>query len=158
MTVYLVRHAHAVDANEDAVRALSATGRAQAERLARFLKGSGAFRAAEFWHSPLVRARETAAIVAEELGGGIPLREVPGLEPDENPSIAAARLESVPHPVALFGHEPHLSSLASLLVKGSPWPPAFAMRKCAALALEREGSGRASGWTALWHVAPELLE
>ncbi len=158
MTVYLIRHAHALDAANDIARPLSARGREQAGRLARFLKGSGALRPAEFWHSPLARARETAAVLAEGLSSPALLREVPGLEPDEDPAVIAADLSSASRPLALVGHEPNLSALASRLVRGAPWPPVFLMRKCAALALERAGDGRTSGWISLWHIGPELLE
>jgi phosphohistidine phosphatase len=157
MTVFLVRHTHAADAVADASRPLSARGRGQAARLAAFLKAGGAFAPAEFWHSPLRRARETAELLAAGTGSPAPLRVEPGLEPDEDPAGIAARLAVADRPLALVGHEPHLGVLAALLVRGAPWPPVFQMGKGAVVALERSGEGPGAPWIALWHVTPELL-
>jgi phosphohistidine phosphatase len=154
--LYLIRHAHAVDDEDDAVRELSAEGRAQARRLAAFLRDSGEMRPAEFWHSPLVRASQTASLLAESLGLRVPLRKVDGLKSEDDPRVITPRLQS-PLSLALVGHEPHLSALASLLVTGAAFPPVFFMGKCAILALERTKGGNTGCWAVRWYVAPELL-
>jgi phosphohistidine phosphatase len=154
--LYLVRHAHALDAEDDDARPLSDGGRAQVRRLAAFLRGGGQMQPSEIWHSPLVRAAETAALLAEALGLGVPLRKVPGLRSGDDPQLVAGRLQA-PVSVALVGHEPHLGSLASLLVTGSASPQVFFMGKCAILALERVRGGPRGGWAVCWHIAPELL-
>ena len=66
---------------------------------------------------------------------------------------AAPAIKASSHSLAIVGHEPHLSALATLLVTGRTEPPTFVMKKCAALALE----GAASHWTVRWHISPELL-
>jgi len=151
--LHLVRHAHAVEATDDAARPLSAKGRAQVRTLGKFLRSSGAFQPEEIWHSPLVRARETATLLARHLKLTVPLVLQPGLEPEDDPAAVARGLRSATRSVAIIGHEPHLSALASLLVRGRAAPPAFVMKKCAALTLE--GTGRF--WMVRWHVSPELL-
>ena len=158
MRLFLVRHAHAVDASEDPARPLSGRGRREVGQLAGFLRASGSLAPDEFWHSPLARARETAQLLADGLGSRSPLKEAPGLEPDEDPAAIALRLASEHRTVALVGHEPQLSTLATLLVRGTPWPPAFVMQKCSVLALERNGEGRGASWVARWHVVPDLLK
>ena len=57
-------------------------------------------------------------------------------------------------PLAVVGHEPHLSALASQLVTGATYPVAFAMKKGTVLALERGSSTR---WVVRWHVEPDLF-
>ncbi len=153
MQLWLIRHAHALDAAADNARPVSAKGRAQVKRLARFLRASEDFAPAELWHSELLRAQQTAAQLATSLALKAPLRRVIGLAPDDEPAAIARRLARVTTPLALVGHEPHLSALASLLVTGTARPAVFAMKKCAALALERDGNR----WVVRWHIAPALL-
>jgi phosphohistidine phosphatase len=154
--LYLVRHAHALDTSPDAERALSPKGREQAERLAAFLKRSQPEPPEEIWHSPLLRARETAEIVAAGLRWKAPLRETPGLLPDDPPGIIAKRL-TPQRSLALFGHSPYMALLATLLVTGRTFPAVFHFRKGSALALE-SGGGRPGEWMVQWHLDPHLLE
>lgn len=156
MSLYLIRHAHAVAADEDVERPLSKKGRAQVKRLADFFKRSEAFRPDEIWHSPLPRSQQTAKALAKRLGCAVPLIEVEGLEPEDDARATALRLKNVRCDVAIVGHEPHLSALASELVSKAPTTSAFVLRKSSVLALERDG-GRAAKWFVRWQVSPELL-
>jgi phosphohistidine phosphatase len=151
--LYLIRHADAVDLHPDEARPLSDRGRAQVKTLARFLERSEAFSPDEIWHSSLVRATETAKLLAKELQFSGPCREVPGLKPENDPQEIARKVAKLDRKVALVGHEPHMSALASLLVTGVTFPVAFVMKKGATLALEY-GEPR---WIVRWHVSPGLL-
>ena len=153
MQLYLIRHAHALDGNDDEARPLSGKGRAQVRRVAAFLRASGAFAPAEIWHSPLVRARQTTELLARRLTLAAPRRAVAALMPEVDPRLMVRRLARERRALALVGHDPHLSALASLLVKGVAAPPVFELKKCSVLALERV-AGR---WVVRWHVTPELL-
>jgi phosphohistidine phosphatase len=152
--LYLIRHADAVDLADDAARPLSKRGRHQVEALAHFLRHSGAFAVDEIWHSPLVRARETAELLADGVHTHATRREMPGLTPESDPEPLARKLATLSSPVALVGHNPHLELLASLLVAGAPVPTVFLMKKCAVLALDRADSR----WLVRWHVSPEVLQ
>ena len=151
--LYLIRHAHAVDAEEDPERPLSDRGRKQVRTLAKFLRRSGVLQPREIWHSSLARSHETAQLLARGLHLGAPLVLAAGLEPDDEPAEIARQLETIRHPIAMVGHEPYLSALTSLLVAGPQGRAMFAMKKCAALALD--GSG--ARWQVRWFVTPELL-
>jgi phosphohistidine phosphatase len=153
MQLYLIRHAHALDGDDDAARPLSSKGRAQVKRLATFLHAGGTFAPDEIWLSPLVRAQQTAALLAQRLKLDVPQHEVGDLAPGRNPRVIALRLAQTEGALALVGHDPHLSALASLLVAGTDEPPVFELKKCSVLALER-AAGR---WVVRWHVSPELL-
>ncbi len=153
MLVYLIRHAHAVDATDDRARPLSDRGRGQVRALGALLKASGAFQPAEIWHSPLVRSRETAERLAKRIRLTVPLAVVAGLEPEADPRATAQRIYGAPDPLAIVGHEPQLSALASLLIAGRPAPPLFMLKKCTALCLEGEGRF----WMVRWMLSPEVV-
>ncbi len=153
MQLYLIRHAHAVDADEDPERPLSKRGVEQVERLADFLRRSDLFQPAEFWHTSLSRSRQTTRLLSERLRLKVPHTLMPDLEPEDDPRAAARRIKAVTHPIAIVGHEPHLSSLATLLVVAKLEFPVFVLKKCSALALEGEGMH----WSVRWHVSPDLI-
>ncbi|MGH7996727.1 MAG: SixA phosphatase family protein [Opitutaceae bacterium] len=152
--LYLVRHADAEDAPRDAERPLSREGREQASRLAAFLQGCPCPPPDEIWHSPLVRTRQTAEIMARGMGWKAPLRVVDGLLPDEPPALVGKTLPASAR-VAIFGHNPQISLLATWLVAGRAPAAGFAFKKCTALALEP--GGRPGGWVARWQIDPDLL-
>ncbi len=152
--IYLVRHAHASDSADDAARKLSDRGHKQMKKLARLLEPSGAFQPAEIWHSPLVRARETAELLKNLLRLDGPLVEHRDLEPGADPAVIARKLGRATKPVAVVGHEPHLSALASLLVGGATEPVLFTVRKATVIALESTGDG----WSVRWQVSPDLFD
>lgn len=153
MELYLIRHAHAIDGEDDARRPLSPRGRRQVRALTDFLASSGALHPSEIWHSPLDRSRETAQLLVEGLGLAAKLIETPGLEPCDDPAGIVTRLQAAHEPVAIVGHEPHLSALATLLVGGKSRAPIFAVKKSTVIALE--GSG--AFWQVCWQISPELL-
>ena len=163
MPIYLVRHAHAVTEKENPSRPLSERGRDEVRRLADFFRSNALFQPTQIWHSPLVRARETAERLRVGLMIDAPLVEVPGLLVEDDPHEISARLATLDSSigVALVGHEPHLSALATLLMRGKPKPTAVEMKKGAILALKRtEHVHKKTGdsrWVALWLVVPELI-
>jgi phosphohistidine phosphatase len=163
MPLYLVRHAHAVTAEENPARPLSPRGRDDLRRLSLFFRANRAFLPALVWHSPLVRARETAELLVSGIGLESPLLETPGLLSEDDPEEISARLGGRPatQNLALVGHEPHLSALATLLVRGKESPAAFEMKKGAVLALERtDDIHKKSGeirWRVSWLVVPALI-
>lgn len=164
MLLHLVRHAHALDEDENPARPLSARGRAEVARLARFFAGNGCFAPTQVWHSPLRRSRETTDDLVARLGLDAVVVETPGLLPEDEPHDLAERLQLHPRDrgdLALVGHEPHLSRLASLLVRGRRSPALFELKKSAVLTLELTGAEHKksglSRWRVRWQVSPELL-
>jgi phosphohistidine phosphatase len=157
MQLYLIRHAQAGDAPDDFARPLSSRGREQIASLVQFFRANAMLRPEEVWHSPLVRARETAEGLSAGLGWRAPFKVTDILEPDRDPQAVVRRLNAATGPLALVGHEPLLSSLGTLLIKGSAWPLAFSMGKGDVLALERASAGPNGPWMEKWHLGPELL-
>jgi phosphohistidine phosphatase len=122
--------------------------------MAEYLAARGIFSPREIWHSPLLRAQETAALLKSHGKLGAKLVQTPGLTPEDSAQRIARQLRASPvESLALVGHEPHLSSLASLLVAGGPGAAHFRFAKCAVLALE----GGADFWVVNWLLAPDLV-
>ncbi len=125
MNLYVVRHAIAVDEGtsdyeSDSERPLSDKGRKKMRQIAKGLRNLGV----EFdliLSSPYVRARETAEILADifKMKKKIAFSEnlIPMVEPDL--LIAELNEKYAVDSLALVGHEPHLSSLISLLTTES---------------------------------------
>jgi phosphohistidine phosphatase len=155
--LYLIRHAEANDGEPDSQRALSGRGRKQVLRLGAFLKRCPEVEPPEIWHSPLLRARETAELLAQHAGWKVRSLSVECIQPDDDPNLVVRSLEPFDGSLAIVGHNPHLTLLATLLVTGRCVPPAFFVRKCSLIALE-PARGRGIGcWVVDWQVAPELL-
>lgn len=152
MHLYLIRHAHAEDGSRDSLRPLSAKGLRQVRTMGRRLRRAEAFEVQEIWHSPLRRAAETAALLCQRLREKVPLMEVAGLKPQDDPHLILRRLKQAEVPVAIVGHDPHLSALASLLITGSAEPAKFWLKKCAVIRLDHSGAG----WCVRWMISPEL--
>lgn len=124
MRLYLVRHAIAVDRESplvvsDAARELTPEGVQKMRRNAAALRQHGV-KLGEVWTSPLLRARQTAEILAEELGNEALVHTVKSLEPNGHFEELLARLDENAglDAVALVGHEPFLGEFTSFLIGG----------------------------------------
>jgi len=154
---FLLRHAHAVDGANDNLRPLSAKGVAQVDALARFLRSRGGLEVAAVWHSPLVRARDTARRLEAGLALGVARRCVAGLLPEDPPERVARLLARRVRPVLVVGHQPHLGALVGLLVAGDPGREVVDFKKCALVRLAcPQGGGGNGTWSIRWMVTPEL--
>ncbi len=73
------------------------------------------------WSSPLVRAVQTAELVAAGLHSDVAVESIPELAPDENPRSVVAALGALAADAAVLviGHEPGLSAIGALLI-GQP--------------------------------------
>lgn len=114
MDLLLWRHAEAEAGAPDLARELTAKGRAQAQRMARWLAAHGP-RELVVYTSPAVRARQTAVAFDR------PCRILEALAPGGS---AAALRAATPWPDAaaawlLVGHQPTLGRLAALLLSGT---------------------------------------
>jgi phosphohistidine phosphatase len=118
--LYLMRHGEAGESSRgDAFRPLTARGRAQASSSAKgFLKlVPPAARPTTIWHSPYLRAAETAALAAAVLGVGCVEDE--RFTPDASPDVAAAALlQGARARVLVVAHLPILPALVFTLGGG----------------------------------------
>ncbi|HVU38777.1 MAG TPA: phosphohistidine phosphatase SixA [Opitutales bacterium] len=162
MNLYLLRHAEAEPGDSDADRRLTRKGEKQTEQLAKFLrKHEVELDIREIWHSPLVRAVQTAEIFKNEVGLEAPLLEAPGLRPADDPRPMGLRLACSRKSVLVVGHNPHFELLASCLLSGATSPVLIDFKKSGLLHLERAeepGKARPLGhWILSWYIIPRLL-
>jgi phosphohistidine phosphatase len=167
MQLLVIRHARAESVKEfaktgvsDDLRPLTGDGQ---ERMR--LGASGLHRIVEeldvLASSPLVRARQTADIIAGEFEAP-EIMELDELRPDEPPDTFAEWLQGAgeEETIAIVGHNMQLSELVGWLLTGKA-EPIVGIRKGAAVMLELRARGRRhrgprSG-TLLWSLAPRQL-
>ena len=124
--VHLCRHAKAADGDPDELRALTPKGVEQARALGRRLADAGDAPVVVL-ASPFVRARQTAAIVAEETGAELVVE--PLLAPGAGLDDLRRAVGGLDGPVATVGHQPDCSEIALALSGRDPgFPPAGTLR------------------------------
>lgn len=121
--LFLMRHGVALDMEEagvkrDADRPLSTDGRRKTHEVARAMKAME-LEFDRIISSPLLRARDTAAIVAEELKSKKRLDLSDVLKPGCDPGSVVGLLKgAMVRRVLLVGHEPDLSAVVSRFTTG----------------------------------------
>ena len=110
MRLILVRHAKAASGTPDALRPLTPEGREAAQALGQELRAK---RPDAVLSSPLLRAHETAAPIAEAAGVELETDErlLPGATLSDIRSAVAGRGETV----VVVGHQPDLSEIVYVL-------------------------------------------
>jgi phosphohistidine phosphatase len=157
--LYLIRHAIAEDRGEkwrdDTRRPLTSEGRDRMRRAARGLSRLGV-KLDLVLTSPLVRARQTAEIVAAALDPQPPITTAASLSPGGTYAAVLADLEKHArrHRLALVGHEPGIGELAARLV-GSRQP--FEFKKGAVCLIELQALPPPRPGSLHWFVTPAIL-
>ena len=152
MDFYLVRHGEAVSETVDPNRPLSEIGRHQVEKVADLLAARKPKQFAIF-HSGILRAKQTAEILAAGLGHSVERRQMSGLSPNDDPFIAKAQLETADNSLMLVGHLPHMNRLTALLLNGDENRQAVEFGPATVLCVSRD----ASRWKIVWIIRPEPL-
>lgn len=111
--LYLVRHAEATPGTPDELRPLTEAGRRAARELGRRLAGEGPLDAVVT--SPLLRARETAAVIARVAGVGAPAVEE-GLAPGATTQSVLAAVQGRGERVVAVAHQPDCARVAEALL------------------------------------------
>lgn len=157
MELYLVRHAVAEERaprGGDAERRLTAAGRKD------FVRVVAGFSRLEpdltrILTSPLVRARETAEILHDELPGPTP-EEWSLLSPGSSLDRLLASLRNAGESIALVGHEPGLGRLLSLSVTGHAGD-GTPLRKGGIARIAWDDRPKAGAGRLAWVLSPKLL-
>jgi phosphohistidine phosphatase len=152
--LYLIRHARAVDhSSNDWERPLTPEGRHEARAVGAALKKAGVSLDA-IACSPLVRAVETATLMAVEVGytGGLTIDIA--LTPDGAPSTmlnVATQLGG--ERIAMVGHEPSMGQFLSVLVGRS----GMSMVKAGVVKLAVGGAPVIGAAKLVWTISPRQL-
>jgi phosphohistidine phosphatase len=149
MNIYLVRHGEAEPERIDPQRPLTSLGRKEVEAVARMAAAKDV-RVSVIFHSGILRAQETAEILARHLQLSFAVRQLSGLLPQDDPAIARAELEAAGSPIMLVGHLPHLNRLAALLVCGDAERQIVDFAPATLACCVNDGGK----WTIAWTLAP----
>ena len=157
MRIYFLRHGKAEDRAEwrgdDASRPLTAAGEEEMRREAKSMRVMGLMPDV-IVTSPLVRARRTAEIVAEELGLGARLvdddRLAWGFDVRRLEQVAAAQAPA--QAIMVVGHEPDFSATVAALIGGGD-----VVFKKGGLARVDAAAPVAGGGQLVWLLTPPLL-
>jgi len=160
MMLYVLRHGVAEDVSaegDDASRRLTAAGRRKMRAAAAGMHDLG-LHFDVILTSPFARAAETAAIVAEAMGGDAMPQEMAALEQGVPPveTVRALQPFSRHGHVLIVGHEPGLSGIVGLVLTGSPEGLKLLLKKGGLVALEMHDGARA-GATLRWMLTPRHL-
>ncbi|HET7007463.1 MAG TPA: phosphohistidine phosphatase SixA [Candidatus Binatia bacterium] len=115
---YLMRHGEAVSEAPDGQRSLSAKGRVGVTEIAQRARSRGVS-VARIYHSGILRAQQTAELVARVLLPREGVRKISGLRPDDDPFIIKVQADQFAQSVLLVSHLPYLDRLASLMTTGN---------------------------------------
>ena len=167
MQLLVIRHGAAEDKDafartgqDDGLRPLTKNGKREMRLVARGLKVV-APTIAVLASSRLVRARQTAAIVAEEYGIDV-VEEIDALVPDARPNELLEWLRKIDQrvdagdAVGIVGHEPHLSSVVTWLMSGQT-ESRIVLKKAGACRLDFAARPTAGRGELRWLMAPEQL-
>jgi phosphohistidine phosphatase len=164
MNLYLMRHGIALASDDPSVtheseRPLTNKG---VKRMRKAVKGLARLNVSfdAVLTSPLLRARQTAEIVASALGIEDHLEEISGLAPEstvEHLLFGLARYQDREH-LLLVGHEPLLSSTALQLLGGrQPAKLDFDLKKGSLCRIEVETLSTAKPGKLHWLLTPKQL-
>jgi phosphohistidine phosphatase len=157
MKFFLMRHGDSQNGLDDAGRTLSGDGVREAKLAGAFLKQSGA-RLGAIYHSPFLRSRQTAEIVAGVLGLTEKLSERGGLLPGDSVSSFADEMEKLAIGEAgrlVVGHLPFVEDLASLLISGSEGGVSIRFTTGSLIGLERFEF--TNEWILRFHITSKLI-
>lgn len=162
MTLYLVRHAIAEARGpvwpDDHARPLTTRGITRMREIALRLADHGV-QVGQIWSSPLVRARQTADVLAPLWTTSRHIEIVQDLAPGQAPArmgkaLAARSARGTDAAVALVGHEPDLGGLTAWLIGArSPLP----FKKGGVARVDFAAAVGAGTGTLAWLVTPKLV-
>jgi phosphohistidine phosphatase len=163
--LYLVRHGKAEEGPVDAERRLTDKGEKAIQQVAERLAAAGV-RLDRVEHSGLARARETAELLQDHLGGE--LAAVRDLGPMDDVEPVADRLdEAGQDEVMLVGHLPFMERLAAYLLTGDADAELLHFRTSAVACFAQSDGGSlkpagrslrpAGRWVLEWFLSPGVV-
>ena len=157
--LYLIRHAIAAQRGEDwpddTKRPLTETGTARFKEVVKGLAWLNV-EIDEIFTSPLVRASQTAHLLANGLANKAVVKTLEALAPGHPPGVVVTELSRVAkrRRIALVGHEPDLGQLAAHLL-GSPRTLPF--KKGGACHIAVQGLTSRRPGELVWLLPPKVL-
>jgi len=151
MKLYLMRHGHAEENYSDDLRPLSEYGRIEATSAAETAVAIHGLAVDEIYHSPKLRARQTAEILSESLDHKLDIKEGLEMLPLDDPVYCRNQVQESEKDMALVGHMPFMADLAMLLLHDSNDPRVVRFPTAQIVHLIRAENGL---WKWGWTVGP----
>jgi len=157
--LYLVRHAIAADRGgewpDDSKRPLTERGTSRFKETVKGLRRLDVV-LDEIFTSPLVRAKQTAELLAAGLEGKPPVKTLDALAPGHPPSAVMSQLARVAkrRRIAIVGHEPDLGELAAHLIGAGR---ALAFKKGGICRIELGSLTSKKAGSLAWFLPPGVL-
>ena len=157
--LYLVRHAIAAERGDewpdDTKRPLTAVG---VNRFREVVEGLGELDVTidEIFTSPLVRAKQTADLLAAGVDGKAAVKVLDALAPGHSPAVVLSQLAKAAkrRRIALVGHEPDLGELAAHLIGAQR---ALPFKKGGVCRIDVAGLTAKSAGALTWFATPKML-
>ncbi len=164
MRLFLLRHAKARDTWPDAERELSESGVEQIKKLAGVVERERFCNVVQIWHSPYLRAEQTARMFKDILSIGAPLVSTPTITPEDNPYETARMIASLAcfdKDLMIVSHNPFLENLSDILMSGKTLGGRTVFNKCSLASFTLEdppAHGREYGlWSIDFLISPKII-
>ena len=154
MKLYLMRHGEAKNPSEDTSRPLTEQSRNELTRMGLTLSNMNIKLDGGIYHSGILRAEETAHLIADNLktdGKPTKVTRLDNLDPESDTAPLIALVNSIDKDTMIVGHLPFLGSLLRQLVSGAEELPSF--EPGTLIVLEKIGSR----WQVFRHMVPKML-
>lgn len=154
MLLYLIQHGEAKKEEEDIKRPLNEKGVEDVNRTGRFLEYNK-ISVNRILHSTKLRAKQTAEILVKYIKVEHGLIEVSGLEPNTDIKEWYEKIIKEENDIAIVGHLPYLSKLASKLISGDENKKIVDFKQGSVLCLEKQIDNL---FVIKFFILPEILQ
>jgi len=145
MKLYLMRHGEAYDAQVQIQRPLTEKGRDEVQRVANMLVKNN-INIADIFHSGVLRAQQTAEIVAQTLNFQRKLQIMPQLNKPDDVDIIVDKISGFVDDTLLVGHIPVMPLLVSELVTNTKDQEIVIFEPASLVCLEKIEENWGIGW------------
>ena len=148
MAMYFVQHGLSLSKEINPDRPLSEEGRNEVKLISAHLQKMG-IRVKKIYHSGKTRARETAQIFSDRIGGGN-VYELRGMSPNDDVIEFAETLKE--DNTMYVGHLPHMEKLVSYLVTGDEKTGVVKFVNGGVVSVEKDSAG----YHIEWYLKPSI--
>ena len=152
MPLYLVRHGQADSGAFNPDPSLTEEGRAEVDRMAH-LASAFAMPVSQILHSSKIRARQTAAIMNHYLKPSSGIKEIKGINPNDDVTEISNILEPSNN-IMLVSHLPFLERLVSYLVIDTTNKTIIRFQTGGIVCLDRDAEMQS--WYIKWALMPDM--
>jgi phosphohistidine phosphatase len=153
MKLYLAQHAEACTKDSHPERPLTEKGKADANRMAVFLRQAGV-NVGKIVHSGKLRAAQTCDRLKNAIGNGTTPEILDIINPNDDPEQLAQQTLVWKQDALIIGHMPYIGKLVSLLLLRDEHALTVQYTPGTIVCLERTDEYR---WVLNWVMKPELL-